>query len=1689
MCCWIISYLEYSSIYLPLKVMSKPAFFQTLSRGLLVLVLGFSASFASFGVAAPSASAVTCALADKVYVNEDPAVGVDRAGCWGYDKTHPYRTLQAAVDYKNSLYTGTETSFPTIEYKAYGTATESVNNATGIPFIIQPYSGSASVSTTFSVQGQNLEFKSFSFTAGGIKVKGTSTNIDVTSNTFNAGSKLDITSKSEVYISGNTFKSAYIYDHSNTGRVSVWGNSFTGAAPNITINYGTYSVNYGNVFVFAEYQTSGGFDFVGNNVSGGQALQMRSSSGAIIMSNTVVGSGVPTDIAFYLFDTSAASFTGNTISSVGTGLSAYGWATTPNVNNVDKNKITLVNTNTTQSTGINLTGVNVNGINSNTVSGGDWALYTADSAVSLVDTNSFSSSSVDFFVYQSDVSRISNNSFTATGKGIYVVKDSTIDTIEKNSFAAGNAGIVMESDYRDFDDWNQEGAPAQGACAEPMNVGANIRNNTFNGTNLGIGLACTQINNVRSNVFTEVDDGVVAYFSSMNKVQENGFTSSQAAGNIAVDLYGSSIAEMVRNNISAFYKGLEMTDLSVVSAKMDGNIFTGGNYGIYIDGAQFGTPVVNEVFTNDQTAIYIANGTVNGFTVLFSTFFGQTAEAVHVGTLLSGSMTLANNVFSYPASVAVFADRTADLGVLNSNLYNAAVSGGTVAQLGGVAYTVAGLQGIGLEATAYEETGTSLRNTGAGDFSLNLISVGINSADAAYGVGTDANNRARPACSGPDRGAYEAASGFGFVADNDGDGLCNFQENAWTTSDASVDTDGDTIGDYDEIYVLRSNPVSTDTDADGMDDGYEYSSTCLDILANDAAADDDGDGVTNGAEYSAGMDPCSNDSDGDGMDDTWETTYGLDPTTDDTGSDLDGDGLSNGEEYAAGTDPSDTDTDGDSFNDYDEVTFGTDPLDASDYPNDGDHDGMDDDWELANGLDSSDAADAAEDADADGLSNLEEYRAGTDPNDTDSDDDSLSDGDEVSTYGTDPLDTDTDGDSYLDGEEVSYGSDPVDAASTPLTLDTDGDGLSDYAETSVYGTDPNDSDTDGDGLTDYEEVITYGTDATLSDTDSDGLSDYEELVTYGTDAGDSDSDSDGLSDGEEVSTYGTDPNLSDTDADTFTDYEEILGGSNPLDAASTPDTTDTDGDGVTDVVEATLGTDAGDSDSDNDGLTDGEEVYTYGSDPLETDTDGDGLSDYEEAVTYGTDASATDSDGDGLSDYAEVITYGTDPLLADTDADGLSDLLEIDTYGTDPNLADSDADGLSDYDEILTYNTDPNDSDTDGDGLSDGDEISTYGTDANDTDTDGDGLSDYDEVITYGTDATVADSDGDGLSDYAEAVTYGTDPLAADSDGDTYSDFDEVAAGSNPLDAGEDPTDVTDTDGDGLFDSEETVLGTDPADADTDGDGLSDGEEVDTYGTDPLVADSDGDTYSDSVEVAAGSNPLNAADDPTTSVDTDGDGLLDSDETGVYGTDPADTDSDDDGLTDYDEVITYLTDANDNDSDDDLFSDGYEVSEVTDALDVSSVPNLTLSFVGYDGIYGYGDSSTWTASTVTYESSLSLEAGLSDTTYVEVYFWTDGAFGVSWNEEEYLGSITVNNCGGAYSSFSPLGASCSSITEFASSSNPDAETTHVSSDSELEAWSYLSTYYTFADWSWYRPAPTPLFTSPHYDAFSITLAP
>lgn len=187
---------------------------------------------------------------------------------------------------------------------------------------------------------------------------------------------------------------------------------------------------------------------------------------------------------------------------------------------------------------------------------------------------------------------------------------------------------------------------------------------------------------------------------------------------------------------------------------------------------------------------------------------------------------------------------------------------------------------------------------------------------------------------------------------------------------------------------------------------------------------------------------------------------------------------------------------------------------------------------------------------------------------------------------------------------------------------------------------------------------------------------------------------------------------------------------------TTLDTSDNDGDGLTASEEAQLGTNPSRPDTDDDGLSDGQEVNDYQTDPLKLDTDGDGMTDGDEASGQYGNISPTnpDTDNDGLSDGDELSLHHTNPVMYDTDVDGIGDGTEV-SAGTDP----------------LVLN------DRDGDLLGDGLEA-YYGTNPDNPDSDEDMLTDTYELFTTGTDPNVYDTDGDGTGDAVENAS-GTDPL------------------------------------------------------------------------------------------------------------------------------------------------------------------------------------------------------------------------------------------------------------------------------------------------------------------------------------------
>ncbi len=277
--------------------------------------------------------------------------------------------------------------------------------------------------------------------------------------------------------------------------------------------------------------------------------------------------------------------------------------------------------------------------------------------------------------------------------------------------------------------------------------------------------------------------------------------------------------------------------------------------------------------------------------------------------------------------------------------------------------------------------------------------------------------------------------------DFDSDGIINWGEYLANLDPADDDQDSDSLIDgFDEVQTYNTDPRTDDTDTDGLTDSFEVTTNAIDNMY-----------LTN---------PLLADTDDDGMTDKWELDNGLNPLIDDGGLDSDNDGATNRDEEAAGTDPQSWDTD---------------------------FDGMPDGWEIESGLDPL-VDDAALNPDGDMFTNLTAfvnlqeylqisnnapYFASTNPNKADSDDDGLSDTEEIELYLTDPNNADTDADGMPDGWETEHGLDPF---SDDSTLDSDGDGLSNYEEY-LNGSSPSSADTDADGFTDDWERD-WGTSAT-----------------------------------------------------------------------------------------------------------------------------------------------------------------------------------------------------------------------------------------------------------------------------------------------------------------------------------------------------------------------------------------------------------------------------------------------------------------------------------------------------------------------------------------------------------------------------------------------------------------------------------
>lgn len=446
--------------------------------------------------------------------------------------------------------------------------------------------------------------------------------------------------------------------------------------------------------------------------------------------------------------------------------------------------------------------------------------------------------------------------------------------------------------------------------------------------------------------------------------------------------------------------------------------------------------------------------------------------------------------------------------------------------------------------------------------------------------------------------------------DFDNDGLSNLEELdlgldlASTDSDENGTTDGDEDNDSDQLsnkfeFAAGSNPLVFDTDGNGVCDCEE---------------DFDNDELSNLIEQQFGLNPLSIDSDGDGVNDAED--------------DEDGDGLGLATEISLGTNPNLADSDENNVNDgaedkdqdglsnAAEIQLGTDPTKA-----DTDGDGIED---------------GAEDEDQDNLTVIQELVFGYSVELADSNFNGIADDLE-----------DFDGDTLTNGFELlaeigATQRESLQPGVCDCDVDIDGDGINNSLEQAL-STDPKNRDTDGDGETDGEE-----------DADGDGLTNkFEQLA--GTDPNKVDSDGDGQTDGD-----------ADPDDDGLTNRQEQELGTDPLNANSededlTDGEFDSDGDGLSNEFENDIGTDPTKADSDGDGVEDGDEDHDADFLTNEEeerllnealapmfDFDDDGLTN-EQELDLKTSPFRADTDNGGISDGQEV-TNNTNPLDPSDDA-------------------------------------------------------------------------------------------------------------------------------------------------------------------------------------------------------------------------------------------------------------------------------------------------------------------------------------------------------------------------------------------------------------------------------------------------------
>ena len=290
-----------------------------------------------------------------------------------------------------------------------------------------------------------------------------------------------------------------------------------------------------------------------------------------------------------------------------------------------------------------------------------------------------------------------------------------------------------------------------------------------------------------------------------------------------------------------------------------------------------------------------------------------------------------------------------------------------------------------------------------------------------------------------------------------------------------------------------------------------------------------------------------------------------------------------------------------------------------------------------------------------------------------------------------------------------------------------------------------------------------------------------------------------------------------------------------------------------------------------------------GLDPYNIDTDADNVADGDEITIYSTEPTINDTDGDGLSDGQELFDSRTDPLVWNDPNAGTG------TQTLQQEAVSAPVQTLQQKDAVVAPTAGTNETLTATDGnaaaLGPGSASAAPGTVTRDGVS---GMSLLGPDGTYSvTEVSPPSVSVSGNTGAVPPVVY-TEPEPAVETVETV-ESETVETVESVETAEPVVADIavvsetgTDLDEDNYPDALETELGLDPYNIDTDGDGVADGDEITIYSTEPTVFDTDGDGLSD------GQDLYDARTDPLV-WDTDGDGVSDGENLNAGNTAPVDT--------------------------------------------------------------------------------------------------------------------------------------------------------------------------------------------------------